>query len=368
MDLQALIEIDPYSLRQSEKEKLLLAQLNLLTEHHRRNCPEYDKVLRVLYPGFKEARELTELPFLPVGLFKQRDLLSIERKDVFKVLTSSGTTGQAVSKIYLDQETARLQTLSLSSIMKRQLGVGRCPMIVIDTKQVLADRSNLTARATAILGLMNFGRDHFFALNEDMTLDVEGLKSYLSKYAGQRIFLYGFTYMVWQYFLQPLQSGVIGDTTKDLSQSVLIHSGGWKRLIEEQVSKQEFNDRLRRVAGIPEVYNFYGMVEQVGSIFMEGEDGYLHVPAFADVIIRNPQTWQECRVGETGVIQVLSALPKSYPGFSILTEDLGVIEGIDDKSCNRLGKRLSVLGRVPKAVLRGCSDVHAYAKQEVGGL
>ncbi len=365
MELKDLIEIDPYSLRQSEKEQILVAQLNRLSEHHRQKCPDYDKVLKVLYPGFSsDAAMLSDLPYLPIGLFKQRDLLSVTRSDVFKVLTSSGTTGQAVSKIYLDQDTARLQTLSLSSIMKRQLGSTRCPMIIVDTKKVLADRTSLTARQTAILGMMNFGRDHFFALNEDMTLNKDGLKAYLTKYSGQRIFLYGFTFMVWQYFMLSLENGAVGDITPHLSNSILIHSGGWKRLIEEQVSKKEFNQRLKRVAGIPAVFNFYGMVEQVGSIFIEGEDGFLYAPAFADVIVRNPLTWQQCKTGEVGVIQVLSALPKSYPGHSILTEDLGVIEGIDDSCCNRFGKRFSVVGRVPNAVLRGCSNVHAYARQE----
>lgn len=311
---------------------------------------------------------MADLPLLPVGLFKERDLLSIERSDVFKRLTSSGTTGQAVSKIYLDQETARLQTLSLSSIMKAQLGTARCPMIIVDTKQVLADRTSLTARATAILGMMNFGRDHFFALSDDMALDVEGIKTYLNKYAGQRIVLYGFTFMVWQYFVRALESGVVGDISSQLKNGVLIHSGGWKRLTEEQVSKKEFNERMKSAAGIQSVYNFYGMVEQVGSIFMEGDDGFLYTPAFADVIVRDPRTWSECKVGEPGVIQVLSALPQSYPGHSILTEDLGVVEGIDDSSCNRGGKKFSVLGRVPSAVLRGCSDVHAYARQEMSEI
>ena len=38
-----------------------------------------------------------DLPFLPVRLFKERDLKSIPDEQVFKVMTSSGTTGQAVS-------------------------------------------------------------------------------------------------------------------------------------------------------------------------------------------------------------------------------------------------------------------------------
>jgi len=101
------------------------------------------------------------------------------------------------------------------------------------------------------------------------------------------------------------------------------------------------------------------MAEQVGSVFLEGDDGYLYPPNFADIIVRDPLTFREQPVGEPGVIQVLSLLPSSYPGHSILTEDMGVIRGIDDSTCNRSGKYFSVLGRVPQAELRGCSDVHA---------
>jgi hypothetical protein len=57
---------------------------------------------------------------------------------------------------------------------------------------------------------------------------------------------------------------------------------------------------------------------------------------------------------------MLSALPESYPGHSILTEDLARVEAVDDCPCGRLGKAVSVLGRVPRAELRGCSDTHAH--------
>ena len=98
------------------------------------------------------------------------------------------------------------------------------------------------------------------------------------------------------------------------------------------------------------------MVEQIGTVFIESEigDGSLTCPSFADVIIRDPITLEPLPNGETGLIQTLSTLPVSYPGHSILTEDLGVIEGVDDQ--NRLGKRFRVLGRLPKAEVRGCSD------------
>lgn len=55
---------------------------------------------------------------------------------------------------------------------------------------------------------------------------------------------------------------------------------------------------------------------------------------------------------------MLSLLPRSYPGHSLLTEDMGVLLGEDDCPCGRLGKYVRVTGRVPKAEVRGCSDTY----------
>ena len=55
----------------------------------------------------------------------------------------------------------------------------------------------------------------------------------------------------------------------------------------------------------------------------------------------------------------LQTLPRSYPGHVLLTEDLGVVHGIDDGDWP--GKRFSVLGRLPRAEARGCSDTFSGA-------
>jgi hypothetical protein len=85
----------------------------------------------------------------------------------------------------------------------------------------------------------------------------------------------------------------------------------------------------------------------------------LYAPPFADVIVRDPVTLEEVPPGATGVLQLVSALPSSYPGHSVLTEDLGVVEHVDRDTCGRLGKAIRVIGRVPRAELRGCGDTHA---------
>lgn len=344
--------IEPYDLNQSTKEQRLLQKLNELTAWHTVNCKSYEKMLSKSDQK-TGAATIESVPYLPVQLFKLLELKSIRDEEVTKVLTSSGTTGQQVSKIYLDKDTAIQQTKTLVKVMKPILGDKRLPMIILDTKSVLKNRKSFSARGAGILGFANFGRKHFYALNDDMSLDIEGLQAYLEMYKGQRILLFGFTFMIWQYVFKEIRDKKL---SIDFGDSILIHGGGWKKLKDEAVEAQIFNRLLKQYLGIQEVHNYYGMVEQVGSIFVECREGYLHAPNYADIIIRNPLTFEAAEIGEQGLIQVVSELPKSYPGHSLLTEDLGTIHGIDNCTCGWKGKYFSVAGRIPKAEIRGCSD------------
>ena len=100
------------------------------------------------------------------------------------------------------------------------------------------------------------------------------------------------------------------------------------------------------------------MVEQTGTIYMECRCGRLHAPVWADVLIRNPKNFSLAPQGEKGLIQVVSVLPRSYPGHSLLTEDEGAILGEDDCPCGRKGKTFAIYGRIQRAELRGCSDTY----------
>jgi hypothetical protein len=101
------------------------------------------------------------------------------------------------------------------------------------------------------------------------------------------------------------------------------------------------------------------MVEQTGCIYMECECGHLHASIFSDVVVRNPLNFSVNKIGERGIVQVLSTIPTSYPGHSLLTEDEGVILGEDDCPCGRKGKYFKIFGRLKNAEIRGCSDTYA---------
>lgn len=338
-----------YFMPQQEKEAWILSQLNMLNLHHVKHCSGYANIVNNFFgKNSLEAESLECLPFLTVSLFKLQSLASIPKAEYFKTLSSSGTSGIA-SSVVLDRETAKRQPRALTAIMKHWLGSARRPMIIIDSCESLHDRANLSARATATAGFSMFGADHFYALDENMQSDDNGLHNFLSEHAGQPLFIFGFTFMVWQWLQQ---SG----GHNDLSNAFLLHGGGWKKLQDQAVSSEVFKHSLQERFNINAVHNYYGMVEQVGSISVACENGYLHPPVFADVLVRDPQTLEVLPLGSVGALQLLSLIPTSYPGHSLLSEDEAIIHGVDDCACGRKGKYFSVFGRLAKAELRGCSD------------
>lgn len=359
MTFDEILGVPPYSLGKEEKETLLTARLSELTRLHRERCGAYARILESVGFDADAARSYRELPFLPVRLFKELTLRSVPEEDVVKTMTSSGTTGQAVSRIYLDRTTSANQQKAMVKIVSDFTGSGRMPMILIDCPGVVKDRAMFSARGAGILGFSMFGTKKIYALDDGMRLDAEGVRAFLERHRGERILLFGFTFMIWQHFYKELlrlkEEGIVFD----LSDAILIHGGGWKKLTAEAVSRDAFHQALRDVCGLADIHDYYGMVEQTGCIYMECEHGRLHASVFSDVIARRPLDFSECDIGEAGILQVVSTIPESYPGHSLLTEDEGVILGVDDCPCGRKGKYFKINGRLKNAEIRGCSDTYA---------
>ena len=161
--------------------------------------------------------------------------------------------------------------------------------------------------------------------------------------------MFGFTHNIWLNFINT-------NFRINLNNCTIIHGGGWKKLQDKKISENDFNNKLKNKFNVNEVLNYYGMVEQIGSIFFQCNYGYFHTHSFTDILIRDKNL--NSIIKEKGLVQVISLLPISYPGNSILTEDVGKIYGIDDCKCGKPGKYFKIFGRVEKSEIRGCSDAY----------
>ena len=355
MTLEELFAISPYSLDNTEKQQALMDNLIKLTQYHYKNCKGYSRILDMLKFSFTQVETLSDLPFIPVRLFKNYELYSVDKEKIVKTLTSSGTSGQAVSKIFLDADNVRNQTKALNEIISSFIGKQRLPLLLLDTELIKKDRSMYSARGAGIIGFSIFGKDSTYALDDEMNIDIDKVAKFFAKHQNEPILMFGYTYMIWQFVVRALEMSGCKFNVKN---AVLFHIGGWKKLKDQAVDVSEFNRRVQNVLGDVKVYNYYGMAEQLGSVFVECEYGHMHCSNYSDIIIRRSKDFSVADVKEKGLIELLSVLPTSYPGHVLLTEDEGEILGIDDCPCGRKGKYFKIYGRIKNAEIRGCSDTY----------
>ena len=331
-----------------------------LHKFHYESCDAYRSISKNLFSQGQNIGNLHDLPFIPAQLFKTHQLLSVPSDQIVKIMSSSGTSGTSRSKVCLDKKTARAQSEALTNIMMDITKNKRRPLLIIDTDSQLSDRNQFSARGAGILGFSMFGSKRYFAFDTDMEIRDDQVSDFLNNSKRPKL-LFGFTFIIWKEMLSKLPEGaqIFGD-----QEAVLIHGGGWKKLKNADISFEQFKAAVKSKLGSGiTVREYYGMVEQTGSIFLGCECGFLHTNQYNELLIRDPNNLEISEPGQPGVIQVLSTLPESYPGFSILTDDIGVIDtNASNRNCEICATnttRFTIKGRLPKAEIRGCSDTYA---------
>ncbi len=358
--METIEEISSYTKRlktNQEKVSYLASLLDDLTTIHQENCAPYRKFVDSFFQSYLPSKSIEKIPFIPIGLFKQLELKSVPDSKIVRVLQSSGTSG-STSKVFLDKITAINQIKVLTDIFQQTVSNEKIPMVVIDYLQTSSPSGSINARIAAIKGFSIFASDTHYVLNENLGIQIDLLARIQEKYGSSEVFFFGFTYIIWRDLLINLdEQGIEFSFPK----ATLIHGGGWKKLTDLEVSNEEFKASVKKTLGINRVLNYYGMAEQTGSLYFECQESNLHTSAFGYVIIRSFKDFSVCENGEIGIVQLLSVIPSSYPGHSIMTEDIGLVLGDDGCNCNRPGRYFKIMGRLPDAELRGCSDVYGNA-------
>ncbi len=352
MNIDQYVQLEPFSLESNEKSKLFSNFIRELTNYHYNNNIYYKNLLDNINYDF-ENDNLNSIPFVPTRLFKNFNLMSIKESEVFKILQSSGTSQNGRSKIFLDKNNAKLLTKILSKIVSFFIGDERMPLLIIDSNPMF-DRSQFDAKIAAYNGFSIFAKNVTYILNEKKEIDYRVLKNFLEKYSGKKFLIFGFTSNVYEQLFLNLKEKNF--SRKDFAGSVLIHGGGWKKMENISVNNQKFRSNLKNKFKFKNILNYYGLIEQTGSIFFECEKCNSFVTSiYSDILIRD-ENWKIIEDGKKGYVQLFSLLPRSYPGHSILTEDIGQIIN-NDCACKKFGKRFLIHGRKKTSELRGCSDV-----------
>lgn len=363
-ELCTLLDIGPYDLSINEKEPLFINALKEVTFHHYNNCNPYRKLCDKR--GFDPIKlvNIEDLIYLPTTIFKDALLLSISEDDVFREINSSATTSGRPSRMGLDKQTSKRQSKCFNKLVLNRLGNKRRQFVILDTSESISRSDIVSARSSTIRSLLFCANKTYTCIDENdgkLTLNIDKLDNLLKKAEadGEEIVIFGFTYILYSFVVKEL---IKMKKFYNLPGSKVIHIGGWKKLEEKRVSSEMLINECCRAFGVKnrDVIDFYGFTEQSGMIYPTCEAGLRHVPVWSDIIVRDTITLDAMPPGETGLMQFITPIQTSYPGHSVLTEDMGYIEDVEECPCGRKGKVFKVIGRFSAATeIRGCGDIMA---------
>ena len=339
-----------------------LAAMRANCAYHIRRCPDYRAVARALdfHPDqLNTEADLARIPPIPTLFYKRRALFSMPERRMALRVTSSGTSGK-FSRVGFDWGCILAEVP-----MVLKLGAYHGLISPVPAHCVVLGyqprRENRTGVTRTMWGLTFFSPPlgRFYALRPGegggYVPDLDGAARALDRLARSRFptRIIGFPSYLW-FGLKRMEE--LGLSVRLPRGSKILLAGGWKQHYAQEVDKSLLYALADRVLGIPEgqIHEFFGAVEH--PIFYNAcPRHHFHIPAYARVIIRDPETLEPLPMGEAGLVNLISPLIHATPVPSVMTDDLGVLSPGEDCGCGIPSPHLTILGRVGVRDIQTCA-------------
>lgn len=350
-----------------ETDRLFHRAMRETFEQHWRHCRPYRRYCEHLGFGPEDLRSVDDVPHVPalfVNVFKERELVSVPRRDIVRSFTSSGTGGRQ-SRNHLDALSFS-RVLAIAEAVYDGLGMvdrSRTVDYLLFSYDPEQAKDLGTSFTDDLLSSYTSIGERFFAIrkrgeDEEFRYEPAEVMETLLRYQkrGRPVRLLGFPAFIYLTLKEWIDGG--NPPLKLGPDSWVMTGGGWKSLADHAVGKHEFIEAVSAWLGLPagNVRDLFGMVEH-GVPYVDCEAARLHVPIYSRVYIRDPESLALLPDGETGLIHFVTPYLHSYPAHAILTSDLGWLES--GCPCGRPGRTLHVRGRGGVRKHRGCALVAA---------
>ena len=308
----------------SDFERLALEAFRFQAEHN----PIYREYLSGLGARPERVQKLKEIPFLPIEFYKYHKVQceGVQEQQVFE---SSGTTGQAVSRHYVEN-LSFYEQLS-KQIFERFYG----PLSQYHLMALLP--SYLERTSASLVYMVDRFMQHTSSESGFYLQDLTDLarKMELFREKGEPVLLIGVTFAL----LDLAESGKY-----DFGNAIVMETGGMKGRRKE-VLREEVHQKLCKQFGLRQIHSEYGMTEMMSQGYSKGK-GIFDLPPSVQILLRevnDPFAVYSERL-RTGGINVI---------------DLGNIETCCFLETKDLGRKLDagfeVLGRFDNSDIRGCN-------------
>ena len=312
---------------------------------YRRYCDQWKVNSRTL----SSWRDLGQIPLLPSSVFKSMDISSVPAGMIVKKCVSSGTMG---GRSLVNRDLVSLERI-IGSIKKsvEELTTIKPDAIVLNLSPGIEESGDLWI--AYVLNMLSFLfetryyiKNNTFAIS-DIIHDIQQLRE------GQQTVIVGPPHLILSMAEYIHKNRIRMDFSAN--DNYIITAGGWKRHVHLMIDRKQFNEQVRKAFGMSNTYGIRDCLNlvELNSVIFECEQQCKHLPPWLLVRILDPDTLQEVKDGEEGLIAYLDPMAQSYPGF-VLSDDFGYINPLPCK-CGSSGRLLNITRRVARVEDRGCA-------------
>jgi phenylacetate-coenzyme A ligase PaaK-like adenylate-forming protein len=296
------------------------------------NVEVYRQFVDYLKINPSEIKEVDDIPFLPIEMFKNHLVLD-KNYNSENYFQSSGTTQMNRSKHYVADFS--LYEESIYKSFEQFIGkpedyifLGLLPNYSENT------HSSLIYMVDFLMKKSGQSENGYFLYNHQELFDL------LQKLTDKKVILFGVSFALLD-FLDTIESQNLS-----ISQSqnwTVIETGGMKGR-KEEMTKDELLKIFKKGFKTDRIFSEYSMTELLSQAYSLGENIYKS-PNWMKILIRNTEDpFSYVEEGRTGAINIID-LANKYSCSFIATQDLGRSEK----------GTFQVLGRIDHSDIRGCS-------------
>lgn len=287
-------------------------------------CAPYREYLDLIGVVADEVRSLGDIPFLPIGLFKERTIYcGNEPAEI--VFTSSATTGMTPSRHPM-QSLAHYEAVFTRAFEQFYGEAAQWSLYALLPNYLSRKGSSLVYMADRLIaacGSGGFYLDNYEQLIADMAADPK-----------PKILL-GVSYALWD---------LAERYAPKLSNTVVMETGGMKGHREE-LPKEQFHRILCEGFGVEAIHSEYGMAELTSQAYSKGGNRF-YAPAWMRVVTRDVNDPFALHLtAARGGLNIID-LANTFSCAFIQTEDVG--RTFTDGS-------FKIEGRIDHSEIRGCN-------------
>ncbi|KUJ56998.1 LuxE/PaaK family acyltransferase [Chryseobacterium aquaticum] len=300
-----------------------------------RNIEVYRKFVDYLNVDVEKVHTLDKIPFLPIEMFKNHQILD-KNSSTEMYFQSSGTTQMNLSKHFIADETIYQESIYKS--FEQFIGTPEDFIFLgLLPSYLEKQNSSLIYMVDFLMKKSNRPENGYFLYNH------EDLFHLLNELKDKKVILFGVSFALLD-FLDYCSSD---SKTFQLSNNLIVIETGGMKGRKEEMTKNELLKILQIGFKTEKIYSEYSMTELLSQAYSLGENVY-QCPQWMRILVRNvedPLSYE--KTGKTGAINIID-LANIHSCSFIATQDLGKLLTGDEM-------KFQVLGRIDHSDIRGCS-------------